>query len=183
MRQEFWKVLHICLCARACLPTCARKRVCACVCVCVCGAGSSGASTCAYAWLHVVFLIQHATRMRHIVTSFVASLAAPHFSTLSHKRHDFRKKVIEHRMCVFIFSTTFIWNVSHSKNNSAECCHQCEKSSCKDPSFSSHFNEIWIFATYFRKSKYKIYSKCVQWESRRSIRKHRRTDRQALQRW
>ena len=48
-----------------------------------------------------------ATRMRHIVTSFVAPRSPPHFSTLSHKRYDFRKKVTEHKMCVFILSTTF----------------------------------------------------------------------------
>ena len=30
------------------------------------------------------------------------------FSTLSHKRHDFREKVTEHKICVLIFSTTFI---------------------------------------------------------------------------
>jgi hypothetical protein len=57
----------------------------------------------------VAFLIQHAMQMRHTVLPFVASLASPYFSTLSHKRHDFRgKKVTEHKMCVLIFSTTFI---------------------------------------------------------------------------
>ena len=37
------------------------------------------------------------------------------FSSLSHKRHDFRKKMIEHKMCALIFSTTFA--ISHFKKN------------------------------------------------------------------
>ena len=52
-------------------------------------------------------LIQHVARMRHIVTS-VASLAPPYFSTLPHKRHDFRKKVTEHKMCILIFCAFFL---------------------------------------------------------------------------
>jgi hypothetical protein len=47
----------------------------------------------------VAFLIHHATFMRHIVFSFLTSLVPPHFSTLSHKRHDFPgKKVTEYKM-------------------------------------------------------------------------------------
>jgi len=30
----------------------------------------------------------------------------------------FGKKVIEYKMCVLIFSTTFVGNISHSKKNS-----------------------------------------------------------------
>ena len=49
--------------------------------------------------------VQHAARMRHIVMSF---LVPQYFSILSHKRQDFRKrKVIEHKTCVLIFSKTF----------------------------------------------------------------------------
>jgi hypothetical protein len=47
------------------------------------------------------------------------------FSTLSHKRHDFRKTVIEHKMCVLIFSTRFVGNISHSMNNRARYGQKC----------------------------------------------------------
>ena len=56
--------------------------------------------------VHVTLFIQHATRMRQIMTSFVALLAPPYFPTLPHTRHDVREKDIEHKMCVLIFSTT-----------------------------------------------------------------------------
>jgi len=49
------------------------------------------------------------------VLSSVACPALQYFSTLSHERHDFRrKKVTEHKMRVLIFCTTFVWNISHS---------------------------------------------------------------------
>jgi hypothetical protein len=44
--------------------------------------------------------------------SFVNCMDVPYFSTLSHKRRDFRKQVIEHDICVLIplhrFSDTFL---------------------------------------------------------------------------
>ena len=46
--------------------------------------------------------IQHAMRMRHIVLCGLPALQ--YFFILSYKRHDFRKKVIAHKMCVSIFS-------------------------------------------------------------------------------
>jgi hypothetical protein len=63
-----------------------------CVCVCVRACGYPGAWACACACVHVALLIEYAMRIRHIVTSCVAPLAPPYFSTLSHKRRDFRKK-------------------------------------------------------------------------------------------
>ena len=96
-------------------------RVCVCVCVWI-GAWVGGR-----VHSRVALLIQHTTLMRHIVSSSAASLALPHFSALSRKRHDFRGKTIEYRMCVLILSTTFIWNISHYKNDLLRYCHKCEK--------------------------------------------------------
>jgi len=46
--------------------------------------------------------------MRRIMLSSVACPALQYFSTLSHKRDDFRgKKVIENNLCVLFLSTYF----------------------------------------------------------------------------
>ena len=59
---------------------------------------------CACACVRVTLLIPHATRMLHIVTSFVAPLA----SKLSHNGHDFRKKKLLNIKCVFRFSVQLL---------------------------------------------------------------------------
>ena len=46
------------------------------------------------------------------------------FSTLSHKWHNFRRKRLLNTNCVLIFSATFVWNISHSKKNSARYYHR-----------------------------------------------------------
>jgi hypothetical protein len=55
------------------------------------------------------------------IFSSVACPALHLLSTLSHKRHDFRKKVTECKMCVLISSTTFAWNIYHYMKNWVKC--------------------------------------------------------------
>jgi hypothetical protein len=59
----------------------------------------------ACACARVALLIQHVT-LRHIAIYGLSDSSI--FSILSNKRHDFRKKVTEHKMCTLIFSKTFI---------------------------------------------------------------------------
>ena len=107
----------MCVCVRARAP----RHVGLCTCVHACSLNYPACNTralCCHLWL----------------------LSALYFSTLSHKRQDFQKKVTEHKMFVLIFSTISIRNISHSKKNSTRYCQKCD----------SDFHETWIFSTHFR---------------------------------
>jgi len=67
---------------------------------------------------------QIASFQGHILLTSVACLALLYLSTLSHKWHDFHKKVIEYKMCFLSPSASFVLNTSHSKKNSARY-HKC----------------------------------------------------------
>jgi hypothetical protein len=59
--------------------------------------------------LFVALVIQHAMRMRHIVT--VEKPGLQYFSTLSHKGRIFEKKNTEHKIC---FDFLYIVCLQHS---------------------------------------------------------------------
>ena len=70
--------------------------------------------------LSVALCTQHAVRVRHTVICVLSSSTMLHYLT-----NGFRKEVIEHKMCVLIFSKTFVSNISHCKKNWARNDKKC----------------------------------------------------------
>ena len=58
-------------------------------------------------YVFVALFIPYVKCMRRIILSYVFCFFLPYFSTFSFNRHNFRKKVIEYKMCVLKFSTNF----------------------------------------------------------------------------
>ena len=79
-------------------------------------------------------------------------------SKLSHKRQDFRKKIIGHKL-FFDFSNNFVWNINRCKKNSMRLYLNALHVQC--PSSFADCNETWIFLTVFRK----IRKSQISWDS------------------
>jgi hypothetical protein len=67
---------------------------------------------------------QIASLLRHITLLSVTYLAVAYISTLSRKRHDFRKKKFLKIKRVSIFSLTTVRNFSYANKNSARYDHK-----------------------------------------------------------
>ena len=73
----------------------------------------------------VVLVTQLKKRMRRIIiVSPVACPSVPYFSKFCHKRNDFQKKVMAHKMC-FDFIYKFRRKHTLFKNNSSIYDHKC----------------------------------------------------------
>ena len=78
------------------------------VCVCVC----------------VALVIHHTMRMLHIVCDLIGSTIFFHIICET-SQFSKKKNFTEDKMCVLIFSATFAWNKSHTKNNWARYDQKC----------------------------------------------------------
>ena len=81
----------------------------------------------------------------------------------------FGKKVLNIK-CVLIFSTTFIWNISHSKQNLARYCHKCRNVMWNTRYSRRILIKIVFPQQSFKKSSNIVSSKSIQWEQSCSMR-------------
>jgi hypothetical protein len=101
--------------------------------------------------------------------------AVQYSSTLSHKPQDFQKKKIDHKMCVLVFSTKFVWYISHSTKNWAGKVKNVYRYSCKVPVILVRFNETWFSWQIFEKYwKFKLNEK--SYSGSRVVHAEKRTD-------
>jgi hypothetical protein len=70
-------------------------------------------------FLHKLTSMHIASFLHFVILSSVTCLVLPYFSTLYHKQRNFKKKGIERKICVLIFSTNFVRKFSLSEKNSA----------------------------------------------------------------
>jgi hypothetical protein len=110
--------------------------------------------------------------------SSVSCSTLQYFSTLSHKRHGFRKKLLNTK-CVFWFSLQLLSETFLILRKTDRDMNQSVCWSSTHPPFWSYFNEKWVTSKYFRKIiKYQISWNSFHWEPSCSMLAHWQTDRQ-----
>ena len=122
------------------------------------------ACPCVRVWLHgngrrraLARVYPYLSIMQHTcVILSAASLAPQYFPSLSNKWHDFRKKVIEHKMCALIFSANLLETFLSPRRIQRHIvinCHKCLHVTYQ--LFLSDFHKTLILLTYFREKKLK----------------------------
>jgi hypothetical protein len=110
------------------------------VCVCACVAGRVRVCVCGVRWRVGVCLragsLTYPACNAYVPCCHCGLSGVIEISTLPHKRHDFREKVFEHKMCVFTLCTNFIWNICYFKKNSARYYHKSTRVS----KWSAHYS-------------------------------------------
>ena len=101
----------------------------------------------------------------------------PHY--LIKSRLKKKKPFSEHKRCVLIFSTTFVWNIFHFKRKWTRYDNKMNIGlRVKYPLFLSNFNNLILSTDFGKKTlKYQISWKPVPWKPNCSMRKEGRTDR------
>ena len=94
---------------------------------------------------------QLAACLRLVILSSVAGPAVPYFSTLSHKRQDFREKSFMNINCVLIFSTNLSKAFLILRMIERDIIINVHRSSYKVPLLLSDLGETSIFWANFRK--------------------------------
>jgi hypothetical protein len=132
-------------------------------------------SVCLYCCLNVRH--ENLIFLRPVILSFVDCLAVLFFY-ISYKRHDFRKKVTEYKMCVLILSTTLSEIFLITSRIQGRSIINLYSYSHK-VTVLSDFNKTRIFLTDFRKIlEYENSWKSVQWKSSCVMRTDKRMDGQ-----
>jgi hypothetical protein len=99
------------------------------------------------------------------IFSSVACPALQYFSTLSHKRHDFRNKVINHDMCVSSLSVVLCQLFLILRGTERDIINMYIGLHVQYLLFLSDNNETGIFWIDFRKLlRYQILRESVHWE-------------------
>ena len=133
----------------------------------------------------IALVIQHAMRMRHIVICRMSGFTI-FFSTLPHKRQDFRKKKMKKKMLLsmkrlFWFSRQILSDFSLQEELNKIRSKMYIGLQVKHPLFllDLKIKQTWIFFIDFRKIlKYEFSWKSVHWKPSCSTRTGGRTGRQ-----
>jgi hypothetical protein len=120
--------LYVCMCVCVCMYVCVCVFVCMCVCVflcmCVCMYVCVCVCVCLYVCVCVCVCVCVACNAHEPYCHLCLAGSTIFFYFLIHGTF-FSKNTIERNICVMIFSTTFVWNIFHSKNNWARQDKKC----------------------------------------------------------